>query len=1740
MTETKRQIKELREALPHIREKVVAVAVLLAMSVAMMASVSYAWYTMSLAPEASSITTQVSSNGNLEVALAGLYDEDGNLVEPFASAVGDSFSADGKATVNANLTWGNLINLSGNYGIENLVLRPAILAEGSKKLLSSIYYGEDGRYESENVDFGFTSWREVDGKYTFAVTDGANYGVRAISMVTYPDGKGAMQEKLDESQGLYNFAGNAYARIVRDSDDNEYLAVIESLVEVYVNAEVNKMLSSSTDDTVIENKYIESLYNMMEDLHTNVVSKFGEALVVMANAQLSLKSNTYEPYTLETLVAAGTNDNLKKNGVDLSNSYNIFYAMYTGTRSDLSALQTHNENKATDPVYWSELEPIVNRLIAIDDVLINGMTMTQLKSAIKSNLTGTLGELKNASVTVRGGFLRDIELLCGPQLNASVGFKVMSIYSINANIRTNLFGTTYTTYYNLDKAATEAMADDADLEFTGTMVAGDTYGMVVDLWVRTNAADALLMLDGMVSTKTYYELRKVVLGGESSSRQVFTYTYTVIENIMGQDMEVDHEQYLYQVPKDLDEDGTIAESSYPMTLNGESVTVTVYEGYFYDVTTGLPAYVVDENGEATETPLDHTYVTQSKVIVPTTDSYEVVTGFESSNRVDDDYEAFISSGNISATQGSGSCYIFYADTPEEYASALELLEHLKVAFADYNGNVLAKAILDVDHVYEDNGKYTVPLVIQNSNWQDDEGTYAITKLQQNQATFISAVVYLDGDGLENSMVMETGSIQGSLNLQFATNMDEMEPMDNTDLSLKTVSLTAAITNKSFEYTGNANLTTLTATVTGLDASNVQAVFVRMFNATQGTRMDPVDLEFIEGTGWVGTPSFTMPGTYVLNSLWVDGVEYALPETITVTVDGLNIKLISFCPSGDNLALTADNYTTRPISVSIDADANSQPSNLSVRFESEDGKFVSSNLSYDSTNNIWSGTVKFASSGNYTLTYLVMDGAYVDVTEYNKTFSAYLGLRTNVYMSSEVGLNFPYSGEEVKIRVLAQILTDTDSELKNLDNVKLYYAKRGESVLEKGVNTGLEWNGSYYEGYLRVKDVGVYNFNQLWVGSNVITVANTAPTISVYSLDPPQYVNGYLSYNNNSYTTGIVVANDSNTISYVAVMDNVSGAEKVEAVFTDPSGKTNVVVVSSQFVENSDGSTSVYFTIPNTSNKDYKSGKWVVTSLRAYGVYDEDGNFYGTSDDPDFVPYAEFYPLAPNYEFSIVDNVSVSIDSDNYVTIGSADSAAEFMSEQTVTQRIPVTITTGGVDLSDYDLEIKSAAITFTHKSGTNSKYGGYTYSVTTGYETRGAYPLSMDADGNWYLPANVASVILAGEYTYTVDVVVDLEDDDDDGTNNFADVTFEDRTDGGIVLTVWSEKPTVKISSVSANPTTARYYTSATPGDTEYASMITGNYNNKITDYSAVVYMYFAAKSNYDAEAVEIKYPTVNLSLSGVPSTHSGVTFVVPNGTNSSYSNTFTFAAGGTTASGSIGAGTNGTYDYGYYVSGYGIDTYPVLYPAEDQTVSQITVTYGGIDYNVNLKQSVMINNPVCPPFVTYTDISSIDSTYTGSTPSKVYSTDGETITITLPIIASWSYEKTDNVNGAFTEQSRTENVYYGYVRSGNFWNYQYTPYYETTVVSQATSTSSTYTVTKEITGWKIGNTTFKPGDTVTVTGNQTVVAVITETRGAVTTTATTATKTVKTYTAGTTTSSNPGGTRYTSAPTNSETITYS
>ena len=127
-TENKREEKKRKVIMPAgIRNKLVAAISMLMVASIMMVSSTYAWFTLSTAPEVKGITTNVGANGNLEMML--LNGKSFNSTEEnlgVESSTEDSFSV--KALAEANVKWGNLVDLSDtSYGLDQIVLNPARL-----------------------------------------------------------------------------------------------------------------------------------------------------------------------------------------------------------------------------------------------------------------------------------------------------------------------------------------------------------------------------------------------------------------------------------------------------------------------------------------------------------------------------------------------------------------------------------------------------------------------------------------------------------------------------------------------------------------------------------------------------------------------------------------------------------------------------------------------------------------------------------------------------------------------------------------------------------------------------------------------------------------------------------------------------------------------------------------------------------------------------------------------------------------------------------------------------------------------------------------------------------------------------------------------------------------------------------------------------------------------------------------------------------------------------------------------------------------------------------------------------------------------------------------------------------------------------------------------------------------------------------------------------------------------------
>ncbi len=153
-----------------------------------------------------------------------------------------------------------------------------------------------------------------------------------------------------------------------------------------------------------------------------------------------------------------------------------------------------------------------------------------------------------------------------------------------------------------------------------------------------------------------------------------------------------------------------------------------------------------------------------------------------------------------STQGGGS-YMEFSSKDDNFTleQRLALMDAIRVGFIDDQGAILGIAKLNVTsrEVVEE-GVVKAPLYLYDYTFEADELTGGlvltmgerkltdnlITKLEQNVAKAVTAVVWLDGDIVDNTMVSatEATSLDGVLNLQFATSAELVPALDNSVLS----------------------------------------------------------------------------------------------------------------------------------------------------------------------------------------------------------------------------------------------------------------------------------------------------------------------------------------------------------------------------------------------------------------------------------------------------------------------------------------------------------------------------------------------------------------------------------------------------------------------------------------------------------------------------------------------------------------------------------------------------------------------------------------------------------------------------------------------------------------------------------------------------------------------------------------------------------------------------------------------
>lgn len=706
----------------NIRNKLFAAIAMLLVSSIMMVSTTYAWFTLSTAPEVQGITTTVGANGALEIAL---LPSDGS-VTGISSDVGDS----NQLWAVKNTTWGNLLSMTEKdgtdiYGLDDITLLPTQLLGSSgtetgtfvlnTNPLGRPAYGSDGRVSELKRDTSIggreiittTTGEGADATTTIDlgedfVGNGA-YGVRAVGVAS-----GLTENQRVKNDGLSMISSGMSGAVSAASQS------LSANGQALANIMLAKGLGA--EDYV---SHVPSLRKLIDSLSTSLAqidNALKGALLVAAStvedeATFNLAVDAINGATdIEAVIDAATSNNVTlpsgfQNIVDMRNALET---KISGADSELTAIA----NNTT--VTWGQILTVVDYLMDYTDgdVTLNGETISAILGKGTTDLAVLALDMKtNGAELVLGedsGVYYDIHEIAGKIVaSTQISVKVsdlpdeyQSLASAVADANGNInIPTTISTEFDGTPALSGAYAAANEMNPAGS-AEGDTvavldvlYGYVLDLVFRTNASNSNLQLQTDAINRIY---------SDSTSA-----------NTMG---------------------------------NGSTITFT------------MPTVTDSDDTEEATDPTDASDATDA------TDATEATTADET-----DETTGTVDARTQAIVKGllEGIRVVFFdPDTNEIFGIAI-------VTNVSINGNQMV-GTLTLGNITSNGSIIEVSAV--------EEPSKTLCELSQNVAKKVSVMVCLDGNNIDNSNVLAENNITGTLNLQFSSDAD-LVPME--DINLKT-------------------------------------------------------------------------------------------------------------------------------------------------------------------------------------------------------------------------------------------------------------------------------------------------------------------------------------------------------------------------------------------------------------------------------------------------------------------------------------------------------------------------------------------------------------------------------------------------------------------------------------------------------------------------------------------------------------------------------------------------------------------------------------------------------------------------------------------------------------------------------------------------------------------------------------------------------------------------------------------
>ncbi len=783
------QVSEILEMKKGIKAKLMAATSLLLVSAILLSLTTYAWFILSTAPEVTEMQTTAGANGALEIALQS----GDTAVSEIKNRVGDS-SAVGSLK-DANSTWGNVVDLSGNiYGLQGLSLLPARLnidASGNVSKSSPLkmpLFGQDGRIsELANLN----SMRYDDTEKNYVAGHQNDHGV-----LVYADDEsinnGTKDEKHLDRQGLINTTRQQIQELrtslrkdlVQTMEDNQEGISIILYHTVNLSEGGNGSTESGSDwqqDNIgkyeLDDYYcIQKLLSSFSDIQAKSAKSVRHALLACAAADTTnypKDGATGEAKELSDLYAKYQSLPLGGSEDDESETQETVYKIAETNKNKLEELGSGQtaEQKSLVTAYAS----VMSAAKSTTDVRAriknaqDGITTDKIKR-LAENYTNLEEQSKQEfSREITGSILKLFDFMAAVDGGIYVTDEIDANHAPRTLYDEIQSGGSNKYYYFKNDKPTQLptrfyMLKNSGLFSSLATLAGDFESSPIE---RTNKVNLPPPTFG-VSYKYYMtQIRASTAEWPSADDVKWGYTFG-----FDPDTNTGCLQDVYAATSGLKADGSV---TYVIT---SAKRVNAY-GYAVDL-----AFRSTESGKL--------FLQQNAV--------DRVTG----ETPDKTPEGRLPS--TSTTQGNGSTVEFllrkstqeYVEDDSAAERAMALLKCLRVAFLEDDGDwkLLCVAKLDdgKDIVFSDYSSsetvkvtgqlklYSAKCSASGSLTLEERTDQSIVDLSPNNPKGIKTLVYLDGDEVQNAFLTpdQLTSLTGSINLQFATDAKDLKPMEYTD------------------------------------------------------------------------------------------------------------------------------------------------------------------------------------------------------------------------------------------------------------------------------------------------------------------------------------------------------------------------------------------------------------------------------------------------------------------------------------------------------------------------------------------------------------------------------------------------------------------------------------------------------------------------------------------------------------------------------------------------------------------------------------------------------------------------------------------------------------------------------------------------------------------------------------------------------------------------------------------------